>query len=245
MDYGIIYCAFNKINSKRYIGQTIHSLEKRRRHHYSKYSNCVYFSKALQKYEKDDWVWTIIDTANDQIELDEKEKYWIKYYNSNKSECGYNLTEGGQGSQGVKFSEEHKKKTRESMLKAVTCNYSKPNSPLKPVKCIELNKNYISYSEASRETGANVNSIRRVIKGELKTAGGFHWRLLEGAERIKCCPNAIYCVELDKIYDNVKQARIEDRFHEGNLGKILKEGEPSEPKKYAGYTFYWINPEYH
>jgi hypothetical protein len=145
----------------------------------------------------------------------------------------------------VKFSEEHKKKTRESMLKAVTCNYSKPNSPLKPVKCLELNKNYISYSEASRETGANVNSIRRVIKGELKTAGGFHWRLLEGAERIKCCPNAIYCVELDKIYDNIKQARIEDRFHEGNLGKTLKEGEPSEPKKYAGYTFYWINPEYH
>ena len=131
------------------------------------------------------------------------------------------------------------------MLMAVKNNYSKPNSPLKPIKCVELNQNFISYSEAGRKTGANVNSIRRVIKGELKTAGGYHWELLQGKERLQCCPNAIYCVELNKIYDNVRQARIEDRFHEGNLGQALKEGPADEPKKYAGYTFYWINPEYH
>lgn len=151
------------------------------------------------------------------------------------------MTEGGRGSYGVVITEEHKRK----MLKAVKSNYSQPNTTVKPVKCIELDKNFISFSEASRETHTNVNSIRRVIKGELKTAGGYHWALLEGEERIQYLPNALYCVELDKIYDNVKQARIEDRFHEGNLGLAMKCGQPEEPKHYAGYTFYWVNPQYH
>ena len=245
MAYGIIYRAHNTENDKNYIGQTIKTLASRRQVHYSKYSNCPYFHAALEKYEKTSWDWTIIDEAATQEELDEKEKYWISFYESNQADKGYNLTEGGRGSCGVVITEEHKRKTRESMLKAVKSNYSQPNTSIKPVKCIELGKNFISFSEAARETHTNINSIRRVIKGELKTAGRYHWVLLEGEERIQYLPNALYCVELDKIYDNVKQARIEDRFHEGNLGLAMKCGQPEEPKHYAGYTFYWVNPQYH
>ena len=245
MAYGIIYRDHNTESDKNYIGQTIKTLASRRQAHYSKYSNCPYFHAALEKYEKTSWDWTIIDEAATQEELDEKEKYWISFYESNQADKGYNLTEGGRGSCGVVITEEHKRKTRESMLKAVKSNYSQPNTSIKPVKCIELGKNFISFSEAARETHTNINSIRRVIKGELKTAGGYHWVLLEGEERIQYLPNALYCVELDKIYDNVKQARIEDRFHEGNLGLAMKCGQPEEPKHYAGCTFYWVNPQYH
>lgn len=245
MSFGIIYRALNNDNGKVYIGQTIKTLETRKNVHYSKYSNCPYFHNALMKYPKEVWNWDVIDYAENREELDEKEKYWIAFYQSNNSEYGYNLTEGGQGSQGVIITEEHKRKTRETMLARTVNNYSKTDSSLKPVKCVELNQNFISFSEASRKTHANLNSIRKVIKGELKTAGGYHWKLLEGEERIKCLPNAIYCEELDKIYDNIKQARIEDRFHEGNLGMAMHQGDPKEPKSYAGYTFYWVNPEYH
>lgn len=45
-------------------------------------------------------VWEIIDKAEDRKELDEKEKYWIKYYNTyilSPNSNGYNLTIGGQG----------------------------------------------------------------------------------------------------------------------------------------------------
>lgn len=245
MSYGIIYCAYNKENGKRYIGQTIKTLAARKQVHYSKYSSCKYFSHALQKYSKDSWEWSVIDEADNQEQLDEKEKFWIREFSSNDANFGYNLTEGGKGSFGAVITEEHKKKTRESLLKAMKNNYSRPNSPLKPVRCIELNQCFSSYSEAGRSTGSNINSIRRVIKGELKTAGGYHWELLTGEERIKLCKNAIYCVELDKIYDNIRQARIEDRFHEGNLSIALKQGKSDEPKHYAGYTFYWVNPEFH
>ena len=38
----------------------------------------------------------------------EKEKYYISKYKTNNSEFGYNLTEGGDGIVGFKFSEEAK-----------------------------------------------------------------------------------------------------------------------------------------
>ena len=61
---GIIYCAYNKVNKKRYIGQTIKDLAIRIRGHYSNYSNCLYFHRALIKYKKEDWEWKVIVNAN-------------------------------------------------------------------------------------------------------------------------------------------------------------------------------------
>lgn len=244
--YGIIYDVYNKQNGKHYIGQTIHTLEKRKRVHYSKYSNCSYFRHALEKYDKEDWIWTIIDQADSSEELDNKEQYWIKYYDCKNPDKGYNLTDGGQGSRGAIISEENKRKTRESMLKATMSNYSKKNSKTKPVKCVETGKSYFSISEAAQDMGICTTSIQKSLKDPNNDKEHkYHWVLLEGKERLKYLPNALYCVELDKIYDNVRQARIEDRFHEGNLGKAMLEGEPEELKKYAGYTFYWVNPDFH
>lgn len=49
-----------------------------------------------------------IDSADTQEELDNKERYWIKYYDSNNKEKGYNLDSGGQ-SGGVKSEETRRK----------------------------------------------------------------------------------------------------------------------------------------
>lgn len=76
---GIIYKATNIKNNKVYIGQTIHTLEKRKRNHYASTSGCTYFSHALHYYDEKDWVWEIIDEAKTREELNEKERYWIKF----------------------------------------------------------------------------------------------------------------------------------------------------------------------
>lgn len=112
----IIYKATNLINSKIYIGQTINTLEYRKNQHFreakSKKKTTVYFHNALNKYGYDNFLFEEIDHADTQKELDDKERYWIKYYDSNNKNKGYNLDSGGQ-SGGVK-SEETKRKIGET-----------------------------------------------------------------------------------------------------------------------------------
>lgn len=96
--YGIIYKVTNKENAKIYIGQTIQTLAERQAKHYYKARQIneydTHFINALRKYPKESFNWEIIDNAESQEELDNKEKYWIKYYNS--VEEGYNTKDGGE-----------------------------------------------------------------------------------------------------------------------------------------------------
>ena len=50
----------------------------------------------MRKYGEDAFLAEVIDTASSLDELKEKEKYWIKYYNSyGANGYGYNATTGG------------------------------------------------------------------------------------------------------------------------------------------------------
>lgn len=97
MRTGKIYLCKNLINEKVYIGQTVQKLQRRIDHHLqdAKKDN-LYFHKAIIKYGKDNFKWSILED-NIQIDiLDEKEMYYISKYESNISEKGYNLTNGGR-----------------------------------------------------------------------------------------------------------------------------------------------------
>ena len=94
---GIIYKVTNQENGKIYIGQTIQTLNERKNKHYYKARQEEYtthFINALRKYPEEVFTWEIIDEEETQEALDEKEKYWIAYYNS--VEEGYNTKDGGQ-----------------------------------------------------------------------------------------------------------------------------------------------------
>lgn len=52
---------------------------------------------AIQKYGKIQTI-EILERCQNEDELEEREKYWIKYYQSNNRNFGYNITEGGDGS---------------------------------------------------------------------------------------------------------------------------------------------------
>lgn len=92
----IIYKVTNLTNNKIYIGQTINSLKSRISQHYGDSKRHNYrFCNALNKYNKNDFVWEIIEKCNSIEELNEREQFWIKYYDSTNKNIGYNLTTGG------------------------------------------------------------------------------------------------------------------------------------------------------
>lgn len=113
----IIYKATNIVNGKVYIGKTVRNLNYRLPCHLSaaKRGSKYYFHVAIRKYGEDKFVWEVInDSAKTNIELEELEKIYIKYF----KQCGevYNLTDGGPGTSGIKFSDEHREKLSKAKL---------------------------------------------------------------------------------------------------------------------------------
>ena len=70
----------------------------------------------MAKYGEENFTLEIIDFAETYEELKEREKYWIKQYDSMNREKGYNLTEGGDGTFGRLHSEETKEKMRQKAI---------------------------------------------------------------------------------------------------------------------------------
>lgn len=109
----IIYKIENKINGKIYIGQTTKDVQQRISTHMK--INKYYIQKSLNKYGLDSFTISVIDQADSQNSLDEKEKYWISFYDC-RAPKGYNCTAGGDGVRGYKHTEEAIEKNREAHL---------------------------------------------------------------------------------------------------------------------------------
>jgi len=94
----VIYKITNEVTKKVYIGQTTQTLDNRIKNHLKESKNNVKrpFLNALKKYGLNSFIFEVIDSSNNLDELNEKEIYWINFYNS-VSPNGYNVTGGGQG----------------------------------------------------------------------------------------------------------------------------------------------------
>ena len=88
-----IYKIENLINHKVYIGQSIH-IEKRWQQHCQPSSDSV-IAKAIKKYGKENFSFQILEECSEQ-DLDEKELFYIKSYNSLVPN-GYNIIDYVQG----------------------------------------------------------------------------------------------------------------------------------------------------
>ena len=94
---GYIYLIENKINGKKYVGKTVYSLKKRFAEHIKdakKYNNRPLY-RAINKYGSFNFEIKELEYCNVDL-LEERERYWIDYYNTYSGE-GYNATYGGSG----------------------------------------------------------------------------------------------------------------------------------------------------
>lgn len=122
--YGVIYCIENKVNGKRYVGQTTMKLAYRWKRHCSIDGRCLSIAGAIKKYGPEGFSIKEIDSATSREELDAKEIWHIQRLRTLELEFGYNLRAGGMSASflpetrrlmslrklGGKLSEEHKAK---------------------------------------------------------------------------------------------------------------------------------------
>lgn len=107
-----IYAIVNLINGKRYVGQT-YNLHLRWIRHKSYLKNGTSHNRHLQaawnKYGEENFKYEIIEKCDFEL-LDEREIYWINYYDCLNN--GYNFSKGGIGCKGYKHTEEEILKMR-------------------------------------------------------------------------------------------------------------------------------------
>lgn len=138
--YGWIY-KIEFPNGKFYIGLT-KSLEERQRTHKCSAkkgdTKCLY--RALRKYDMiETFELIVIDTADNEEELCEKEIAYILMYNSHYVDGnGYNMTYGGEGTNGYVRTEEDNQKASEAQT-----NYFKNNPDKMEIQVAKMNKRRI------------------------------------------------------------------------------------------------------
>jgi group I intron endonuclease len=135
---GYIYCISNKINNKKYIGQTIEKdIYERWKSHLKKSSNCRYLKHAFQKYGKDNFNFEIICICFDN-DCDKYEEEYMKKFNTIVPN-GYNLREAGNYGH-------HNEETKKKIGKSISLYYSRLSNEQKQIifnkKRGENNPNY-------------------------------------------------------------------------------------------------------
>lgn len=147
-----IYKITNKTNNKCYIGQSV-DIEQRWSKHLSTFRGNATpdykIYRAFAKYGINNFTFEVIEECEEAL-LDEREIYWINYYNSFNQ--GYNMSLGGKACNG----------TNDKLVYQYDING-------------KLLNEYKSAHEAARSLGIQFTNICKVCRGERKTAGGFGW----------------------------------------------------------------------
>lgn len=153
-----IYKITNKVNGKIYIGQVYnksvqdrferHIREANPKHH-------IVLDRAIYKYGKENFVCEQIDSANSLEELNQKEKYWIKFYNSTNKNIGYNLTDGGEGGNTYMFKSEEE--MDEIKHKISIANSGKNNAQSKQIKALNVITNEVIHFDTLHDACKHFN----------------------------------------------------------------------------------------
>ena len=145
-----IYKITNLQNSHSYIGQSI-NIENRIKAHY-RTKDSAYIHRAIQKYGKNNFKYSILEIcAPNKQELNEREQYYIKKYNT-LSPNGYNLTKGGDNP-GIYNQKSVSKYTLDR--KFIT--------------------SYPSIAMAARANNLDSRNICQVLSHKTNSCGGFQW----------------------------------------------------------------------
>lgn len=235
--YGIIYKATNLQNQKVYIGQTTQSLAERIYHHYYRADNSpeithTHFINAIRKYGKNNFEWEIIDRAETKDELDQKERYWIAFFDSINT--GYNIQAGGNSYDTEKF--------------AMACG-------AKPFYAYRVNGEFLGEFVNTKAFGRQFNiadtHVLDILNEKYNSCNGiiairkdqFSEELLqEKLKKAKQSFRPFYAKQINTgevmgPFNSQKECCAYLHFTSNHIGEVLK----GQRKSQSGYTFYFAD----
>lgn len=216
----LVYIVRNLKNGKIYIGQTQYDINWRKRIHYkdakkSRHNNSI-FHKAIRKYDKEDFNWSILCTCDNKDELDEMEFHYIKQYNSFIPN-GYNMTFGGEGkTKGSYVSLETRNKISYSLSLEGYINRDKED---------EYHNRIKKMSDAQKERFKDINEREKVVcRGEKNGMYG-KCHTIETRRKISQKNKGhITSIETRNLFSEQRKGEKNGMFGNGHLLKGEKNG---------------------
>jgi group I intron endonuclease len=139
-----IYKITNLINNKIYIGQSVNTKHRWEQHiSSSKHNPKTIVDRAINKYGQENFKYEIIENTSD---YDDREKYWINYYNATDRAVGYNVAVGGR---------------------SVGCGIKHPNSKIKDQDTLNKIIDAIRNSKLNFETISKIFNVTPVSISEI------------------------------------------------------------------------------
>ena len=111
----LIYCITNRVNGKKYVGQTKNLKRRRKQHFFEAPRRCDHpMARAVRKYGKDNFDMYVIEECTPEV-VDERERFWIAELRTQEHDFGYNCENGGNACKSL--SETTRKKIGDSRRK--------------------------------------------------------------------------------------------------------------------------------
>ena len=212
-----IYKINNTINNKVYIGQTIRPIEERFHRHINDAMNNIldtHFARAIRLYGPDKFFIELIDTANSQEELTQKERDYIIYYDS--IENGYNETDAMSKCGGNTY----KNKTQVELdlikekIRQTKLGGKNPNAA--SVKCRNIETQKELFFDSMAECAAYFNKdnhqfISRRCRGEVKSLYEGKWEFAyqnQEYNNFTARPNAIRTKRVEVLNLETQEKQI-------------------------------------
>lgn len=143
--YGYIYLTTNNINNKKYIGQHSKSFFDK-----NYYGSGKLLKKDLKEYGYNNFSCEIIEWCYSYEEINEREKYWIKYYNADLDDNFYNKAMGGSNTKYSLRKENHpfyNKRHKPESIEKMKISKQGNNNPMFGKKHTQETKDKISKAQ--------------------------------------------------------------------------------------------------
>lgn len=151
-----IYLLICNPEEKGYAGQTCQSIELRCRKNGKGYPEGTRIREAFDRHTEDDFVCIILEDGLTKEKANEREVYWISFFNLTDPRFGYNIMKGGIGGDNGKNGRPPKKVFQYSLDGQFIAEYP-------------------SASEAERRTGISQSNITNCCLGKIKSIGKSLW----------------------------------------------------------------------
>lgn len=208
-----IYCIENIINNKKYIGQSV-NINQRWSKHICELKNGNhdndYLQKSWNKYGEEHFKFYILESCEKDL-LDERETYYIDFYNTMDRNYGYNLKSGGQASNYV--CDEVREKISESNKKS----YQKSN--LRQIRSLDALNQWANPEIKQKIMGENNGMYGKHHTEEAKRKIG-EKRIGKPSSQRNTTP--VLCVELNRSFVDAVTACNELGINQSNTGSLLE-----------------------